>query len=111
VIRMGPLLYADVIRLLIDGPITQQDIIDETGLHKFTIRDYLKALHKRKLIHIAVWSMTGPRRHRVAHWMWGRGTDARRPPRIPSSTRAAHYRQRKAARELQATVNSIVRQP
>ena len=108
-IRMGPLLYADVLKLLIDGPITLQDIQDETGLHKFTIRDYLQALHKRKLIHIAVWSMQGPRKHRVAHWMFGRGTDARRPPRVPASVRTAHYRQRKAARELQSTMNQFVR--
>ncbi len=108
-IRMGPILYARLVGMLVDGPVTLQDIQDELGLHEFTVRDYVKALHKHKLCHIAIWSLAGPKQRRVAHYTWGRGADARRPPPLPDKLRQLHYRQRQAARTLKRAMSNFTK--
>ncbi len=53
-IKMSEILYARMIRMLLDG-CTAYDIANETGLHVITTQSYLRALHKEKAVHIVGW--------------------------------------------------------
>ena len=53
-IKMNELLYARMIRMLLDG-CTAHDIANETGLHIVTTQSYLRALHKEKAVHVIGW--------------------------------------------------------
>ncbi len=53
-IKINELLYARMIRMLVDGA-TSRNVAMETGLHVVTAQSYLRALHKEKATHIIAW--------------------------------------------------------
>lgn len=53
-IKINELLYARMIKMLMDG-CTAYTISDETGLHVITVQSYLRALHKEGAVHIMGW--------------------------------------------------------
>lgn len=77
-----------------------RELSEATGLHYQTVREYLKALHKQRVIHIATWEhdSMGRATHRV--YMLGQGKDAPKPT-IPRVEMQRRYRARiKAAQHL-----------
>lgn len=67
-----------ILRDLALGPATVKELMAEVGLCECNTRYYLRALHKKKLIHICGWEQrTGP-----ALPVWGHGPkrDKPRPP-------------------------------
>jgi hypothetical protein len=53
-IKMNELLYARMIKMLLDGA-SHYTIVAETGIHTATARTYLRALHKQRAVHVIGW--------------------------------------------------------
>ena len=71
---------------------TAPELVEETGLSLPTVINWLRAAHGARLIYIAAWSND---RNTTAHYAWGRGTDAARPPVMSPAQRMAKHRQAK----------------
>lgn len=108
-LRMSARFYAEMIRLLVDGPCSCADLVEELGLSHTTIAEYLAALHKRGLLHIASWMLVPPKNTRKPVYAWGPGRDAKRPPWQTPAERQLAYRDRKRARKLQDVVTNMAR--
>lgn len=108
-IRMHPILYARMLAMMRDDPCTYSDLADETGLHITTIRDYCRELHKHRLIYVASWVILPLSKTRLPVFKLGDQRDAKRPPPVPASVRQMNCRRRRKDRELQQTMNQLVR--
>lgn len=98
--RPGHIAVACMVAALVAGRATARDIVDESGLSIHCVRDHLRAMHKRRAIHVAAWEQDAAGRQLLAAYSLGSKPDA---PRVPPRTRAErmrHYRARKAYAKL-----------
>jgi DNA-binding IclR family transcriptional regulator len=100
--KVNAIAFSLLIELLMEGDYTSAELVEETGLHSITIYDYLRALRKRKLLHIARWETDTRGRCCVKVYKLGRGVDAKKQTVSPSE-KSRRYR----ARKRQATLLGI----
>jgi hypothetical protein len=86
--------YAHLIKMLIDGTRTCEELAEETGLHKHTVYEYTRELHKVKAVHIACWEKDRLGRDCMPIFMIGNKPDVKRH-RFSAAERQATYRSRK----------------
>jgi predicted ArsR family transcriptional regulator len=98
--RPAHLAVAIMVSLLIEGPATVQDIADETGLTEQSVRDYMRAMRKRRAVHVAAWEHDKAGRQTRAAYRLGRKPDAARVPPRTNADRMKHYRARKKDAQL-----------
>jgi hypothetical protein len=91
--------YVALLAHLTEGAVSAQDLADLTGLHLETTRDFLKEMHKRKLVHIAQWDTKLNRRIKLPMYKLGEGIDKPKPPRLSSAETTKRYRQRQKIKE------------
>lgn len=103
VVKVNAMSYAKLMRLLLDGGYTLQELAEETGLHYTTVCDYTTALYKEKAIHIAGWAPDA--RGRVCNKVYkiGAEKDAKRNP----VTKAERQAKRREKLRL-AAMNSVM---
>lgn len=65
-LKIGAVSYASLMQRLVSDQATLHELVDHTGLHMQTIRDYIEALHKCRLIHIAAGFEHAPPASRAA---------------------------------------------
>lgn len=70
---------------------TLQELADESGMSYYTISKVLRALHKRKAVHIKSWERDIAGRYMVRLWALGQAKDAKRPARKSSLQRCREY--------------------
>lgn len=75
----GKLLYATVLRLVVDGVSTAFDIVQATGIESVNVRKILRGLHAHGLIHVAQWVHVGTASMPVRSFAYGPGVDAAPP--------------------------------
>ena len=98
--RPGHIAIAAMIDMLITGA-TVPDMADESGLTEASVRSYVRALRKRRAIHVAAWEHDTYGRQSLAAYRLGRKPDAVRVPPRNRAEIARHYRaRRKDARLL-----------
>ena len=90
--------YVALLAHLTEGAVSAQDLADLTGLHLETTRDFLKEMHKRKLVHIAQWDTRNNRRIKLPMYKLGEGGDKPRPPRLSSAETTKRYKERQKLR-------------
>jgi predicted ArsR family transcriptional regulator len=90
--------YVALLAHLTEGAVSAQDLADLTGLHVVTTRDFLKEMHKRKLVHIAQWDTKLNRRIKLPMYKLGEGGDKPRPPRLSSAETTKRYKERQKLR-------------
>jgi hypothetical protein len=90
--------YVALLAHLTEGAVSAQDLADLTGLHLETTRDFLKEMHKRKLVHIAQWDTRLNRRIKLPMYKLGEGIDKPRPPRLSSAETTKRYKERQKLR-------------
>lgn len=97
--KVNAMSQAQLIKALVPGDLTIQELAEVSGLHYQTVRGYLLELWKVGAIHIARWDQDGRGRHIIRVYKLGPGKDA---PRIyvGSSVRTKHYRERKRQAKL-----------
>jgi len=94
VVRMNALSYAILIKLLLEGTRSADELAEETGLHKQTVYQYTRALHKARAVHIADWEKDSKGRDCKPIFMIGKKPDAKRST-LTRAQIAANYRARK----------------
>lgn len=91
--------YVAMLAHLAEGAVSAQDLTDLTGLHIETTREFLKEMHKRKLVHIAQWDPRRNQRIKLPMYKLGEGIDRPRPPKLSPAEIAKRYRERQKTKE------------
>lgn len=102
-VRVNALAFALMVKAVYEKPRTLHEIADLTGLHLWTVRHYIKALHKQELVHITKWDPDTMGRDTTPYWTFGMGVDVPRRRKTGSQKmRELRARQREAIMELNA---------
>lgn len=105
-VKMNPILYAKMLKLMMDGTRTVREIADETGIHYLTACHYTRALHDAGVAHIASWETDALGRDMLKVFMLGAGKDAKRQ-KLSDTDRAAKYRQKQMQKEIQNALAGV----
>ena len=96
---LGVKTYARLFIALSEGPVTAQDLSHSSGIYVKTVREFLRELHKHKVIHISQWDTTHNRRIKLPMFKLGEDTDAPKPKKLPSSLVMQRWRERQKTKE------------
>jgi len=77
--KVNQTAYAIALRSLLDGPVTVQDIMHETGLSVATTRSLMRTLKQYRVVHIGSWEQNSQSKWIVPVYVIGAGRDAKRP--------------------------------
>lgn len=91
--------YVSLLEHLNEGAVSAQDLAALTGLHLETTREFLKEMHKRKLVHIAQWDTRLNRRIKLPMYKLGAGIDRPKPAKLPAIEVTRRYRERQKLKE------------
>ena len=94
VVKVNAMSFAHLVKLLLDGTRTADELAEESGLHKQTVYIYTRQLHSKKAVFIADWEQDRLVRDCKPIFMIGCKPDAKRHKLSPAE-RAANYRARK----------------
>ena len=106
------LSVAELMKALVNGPVTSRELAHESGLSMCTCRRYIRALHKAGVIHIKLWDVDAYGRRSMASYAIGDKTDAPRNPKSSAEREAARrerLRQRNRTRRINGIVQASVR--
>jgi hypothetical protein len=98
-VKVNAMAYGHLVRLLIDGDRTCEELAEETGLHIVTVLQYTREMHKAGAIHIARYEPDALGRHNTKVYKLGIGKDAPRV-RLTSAEKMARLRDKTKARQL-----------
>ena len=98
--RIGALSYATLISLLMRGDSSTEELAEETGLHLNTVRNYLAALRKLKVIYISEWRYDRVNHPSLRIFKLGGKQDATRPV-APRGAACKRYRESQKLRKQQ----------
>lgn len=106
-IKVNAMSYAKLVRALYTNPMTKGGLAEVTGLHIWTVRGYVDALHKEEVIHIVGWEKDGMGRDVTAIYGWGIGVDVKRAAK--TGAQKARERRARAKAEKLAAERATVR--
>jgi DNA-binding IclR family transcriptional regulator len=86
--------YVAMLAHLAEGAVSAQDLAALTGLHIETTREFLKEMHKRKLVYIAQWDPRRNQRIKLPMYKLGEGIDRPRPPKLSPAEVTRRYKER-----------------
>lgn len=89
--------YAYLLQALSVQARTYRELAEITGLHHHTVRDYVNALHKVRVVCIAGWTERGYRQGASALFALNsslQARDAHKPPPLTRAERTARYKRR-----------------
>lgn len=89
--KINAITQAQLIKLLLEGVYTCQQLAEETGLHYVTVLQYTRELHRFGAVHISSWEKDCRGRDVIKVYKIGEGRDARRQ-RLTNAQRQAHRR-------------------
>jgi hypothetical protein len=92
-IKMGAISYAKLIKAMMTGDKTCQELADITGLHYVTVLQYTRELHREGAAHIVMWGQDRMQRDSLKIYKLGTGFDAKRF-RLSDRERQRRYRAR-----------------
>ena len=95
--KVNAMTFAILTKLLMEGVYTCHELAEQTGLHKLTIYDWTRELHRQGVIHICMWEGEGRNSTRI--FKFGPGKDAARPKK-PRAQIHEEYRARQKAAQL-----------
>lgn len=93
--RVSHLALAGMVAQMVQGTVTVPDMAEATGLSEQTIRGYVRALRKARVLHIAAWEQDAAGRQTMPAYTLGARPDAKRKPPRTRAEIARHYRARK----------------
>jgi len=95
-VKMGAVLYARMIEMMLHGSFSCAEMAEETGLHYVTVLQYTRELHRAGACHIAHWEKDKRGRDVTKIYKIGKAKDRPRQ-RIPKTELAVRYRDRQRA--------------
>jgi predicted ArsR family transcriptional regulator len=90
-IKMGAVLYARMIEMMLHGTFSCREMADETGLHYVTVLQYTRELYRAGASHIAHWEKDKRGRDITKIYKIGNAKDKPRQ-RMTKAERTARYR-------------------
>ncbi len=101
--KINAMCQAQLIKLLLEGVYTCQQLADETGLHYITVLHYTRELHRYGAAHISSWEKDSRGRDNVKVYKLGPGKDAKRE-KLTGAERQARTRARRKAVEMSQVI-------
>lgn len=101
--RINAFTQGRLIRLLLEGAYSCQELADETGLHYVTVLEYCRELHRSGAAHICAWEKDNRGRDIIKIYKIGVGKDEKRQKKTQAE-RQASYR---AKKRMMATIAAI----
>lgn len=98
--RANQIAYAHMLRKMQDGGATVREMMDASGLHKDTVGQFLRCLHKQQVVHIARYNTDSRGRNIERVWALGNAPDAPRK-RFTAAEITQRCRDKKKALALQ----------
>ena len=77
-VKIGAITYARLVKAMIPGDLTCQELADETGLHLITVYQYARELHAAGAAHIVRYDADCRGRQLIKIYKIGEGRDAKR---------------------------------
>lgn len=94
--------FTRMLELLMEGPVTKSQLIEETGLHHATVGAYVRHMHRKRLVRIEEYRRDRVGRTWVPYFSLNVEAlpDAKKPARTSSTVRSAIHREKKRAIRL-----------
>jgi hypothetical protein len=89
--KLNAITQAQLIKLMLNGIYTCEQLAEETGLHYVTVLQYTRELHRFGAAHISSWEKDCRGRDVIKVYKIGEGRDAKRQ-KLTDSQRQARYR-------------------
>ena len=99
IIKINAITQAHLIKLLLDGDRTCQELAEETGLHYVTVLQYTRELHRAGAVHIHHYEQDVRGRHTLKVYKIGKAKDAKQI-RLTPAERQSRVRSRKRMASL-----------
>lgn len=77
--KVNHIAYAVMLRELLVGPCTDQELADASGLFVLTVHRWMRVMRKYKVVHIAAWEKDARGAHTIPVHALGEGRDVKRP--------------------------------
>lgn len=103
--RIGHISVGHLIRAMLDGPATAQELADASGLKRQTIYEFMRSMRKVGAAHICGWEPDCLGRVSLPVFKLGPGRDTKRQKKTPAE-RAGAYRERKRLSLLAQAISS-----
>ncbi len=94
-IKINAIMQAQLIKLLLEGTYTCQELANMTGLHYVTVLQYTRELHRAGAAHIAAWEKDKRGRDLAKIYKLGEGTDKRRQKKTQAERQIAYRAKKK----------------
>ena len=95
IIKINAILQAQLIKLLLEGTYTCQELANMTGLHYVTVLQYTRELHRAGAAHIAGWEKDNRGRDLAKIYKLGEGTDKQRQSKTQAERQIAYRAKKK----------------
>lgn len=96
-VKIGAVTYALLLKEMLPGDLTCQELAEATGLHYVTVLQYTREMHNVGVVHIARFDPDARGRHNCKVFRFGPGKDAKRV-RMSDAERQQRARDRKRAK-------------
>jgi len=114
-IKINAITQAHLIKLLLEGTYTCQELADETGLHYVTVLQYTRELHRAGAAHIAEWEKDPRGRDLAKIYKLGEGNDKRRHRKSDAEKQVAYRAKKKQIKLMEMLTScsapSVEREP
>jgi predicted transcriptional regulator len=92
-------LYTEMLKHLLEGGVTAQEIAHLSNSTPQSVQKFLKELKRQKLIYISGWQMKNNNRIRLPQYKLGDGVDKPKPERLPASVASKQWRDRQKVKK------------
>ena len=106
VVKINAISQAKLIKLLLDGDRTCQELAEETGLHYVTVLQYTRELHREKAVHICRWDKDSRGRDLLKVYKIGKARDAKRE-KLTGAQRQQRARDRRKMAKLLGVLSEV----
>jgi hypothetical protein len=94
-VNVNAMSFAHLVRELLAGEFTCEELAERTGLHYVTVLHYTREMRKVKAIHICAWRMNDQRLYVKRVYKIGNYQDAAKPRRaMTPAERRTRYREK-----------------
>jgi transcriptional regulator with XRE-family HTH domain len=97
--KLNAITQAQLIKLLLDGIYTCEQLAEETGLHFVTVLQYTRELHRFGAAHISSWEKDSRGRDIIKVYKIGIGKDAKRE-KLTGAERQERVREKRRAHQM-----------
>jgi predicted ArsR family transcriptional regulator len=114
-IKINAITQAHLIKLLLEGTYTCQELANETGLHYVTVCQYTRELHRAGAAHISGWEKDPRGRDLAKIYKLGVGNDKRRQKKTQAERQRAYRTKKKQIKLMEMLTScsapSVEREP